>query len=649
VSTTLEDIRVNLPCRLLLLLSSMQLRVASLVIKRYKWSMSLRKLLGTLHGLSMNLADSRTFRVMTGVFGALTLVMVWVALSAHGQGHKRMSLPQDWSHHHLVFTPPSSIAQAWKLQREPRFWHQVLSRNASARQDDHDAGLVGRRGNHGNGRRNLEHTDWGMSLLAGGKAGAGVYPAKFTFDINATPDCINDYVAFTTSLAGSSSQPSIIAFDELYSTQGSSGGLCNQNGPSVKWAYKTGTGTVVTSPVLAADGSKVAYVETAAGGATLHILKWKPGATATVQGTLNAPATPDTTLTAGQAWNTTNCPTANSCVVNIAFSGAIPDTNSSPFYNYATDELYVGDDSGNVHKFIGVFNGTPAEAGAPWPVATGNKNTLGSPVFDSVTSNVFVGDSGGFLYSISSTGTVIASNRVAFRSGFVDGPIVDSSAAMVYIFGSANTNSVSTSAAVWQFSTGFAAGSSGSSTTLGSGIPAAGATFFGGAFDNIYFTSANSASPTGNLYVCGNPGGNATLYRIPITANVIGAANAMATAMSTASTTCSPVTEILNGSTDWIFVSVQSSPNVLPAIGCPLLGGGCIMSFNVTAGTTPTATAARAAASGGTSGIVIDNVSASTQASSLYFTYLSNGIIGSACNGVIGVGCAIKLTQSGLQ
>jgi hypothetical protein len=46
---------------------------------------------------------------------------------------------------------------------------------------------------------------------------------------------------------------------------------------------------------------------------------------------------------------------------------------------------------------------------------------------------------------------------------------------------------------------------------------------------------------------------------------------------------------------------------------------------------------------------VVDNVSASAQASSLYFTYLSNSAIGAACNGVSGIGCAVKLTQSGLQ
>ena len=54
--------------------------------------------------------------------------------------------------------------------------------------------------------------------------------------------------------------------------------------------------------------------------------------------------------------------------------------------------------------------------------------------------------------------------------------------------------------------------------------------FLSGAFDNIYFTSEDSCgdsgcTPTGNLYVGGNTVGPATLYQIPITANVMGAAN----------------------------------------------------------------------------------------------------------------------------
>jgi len=53
------------------------------------------------------------------------------------------------------------------------------------------------------------HRDWAfsMSSLATGTATTGsatTYPAKFGFDANAAPDCVNDYVAFNTSLPGAS-------------------------------------------------------------------------------------------------------------------------------------------------------------------------------------------------------------------------------------------------------------------------------------------------------------------------------------------------------------------------------------------------------------------------------------------------------------
>jgi hypothetical protein len=48
---------------------------------------------------------------------------------------------------------------------------------------------------------------------------------------------------------------------------------------------------------------------------------------------------------------------------------------------------------------------------------------------------------------------------------------------------------------------------------------------------------------------------------------------------------------------------------------------------------------------GGTSGIIVDNVSSSTQASSIYFSTLNNQGCSTGGNGR----CATKLTQSGLQ
>jgi len=110
---------------------------------------------------------------------------------------------------------------------------------------------------------NTIHRDWGTSLQNGGTVGAEMFPAKFTFDVNAVPDCTNDYLIFNTGLVASNTKPSIVAYDQLYSTQGSVGGLCNRNGPALMWSYNTNpagdtTGKSLTSPVLSQDGTKVA-------------------------------------------------------------------------------------------------------------------------------------------------------------------------------------------------------------------------------------------------------------------------------------------------------------------------------------------------------------------------------------------------------
>jgi len=71
-------------------------------------------------------------------------------------------------------------------------------------------------------------------------------------------------------------------------------------------------------------------------------------------------------------------------MVTLAFSGSHNDTFSAPYYSYGSDEVYVGDDSGNLHEFTGVFAGTPAEAGSPWPVNLSASSKLSSPVYDGI-------------------------------------------------------------------------------------------------------------------------------------------------------------------------------------------------------------------------------------------------------------------------
>jgi len=232
-------------------------------------------------------------------------------------------------------------------------------------------------------------------------------------------------VVYNTSLNGSSSQATIVAFDNLYTS-------CTGGTPLTYWAYNTGTtGAVVTSPVLSFDGSQVAFIQNTAGAATLVVLRWKAGT-----GTLAAPVAPTvggcTALTAP-------------CQTNVIFSTANSDTTptdsfSSPFYDYAHDVLYVGDDLGFLHKFTGVFLGTPTEVVATGPASLWPANlTLGfghlsSPVYVDSFDEVLVTASDGDLYAVDSTGGVgdNAIDPKLASPGFDDGPLVGALADLLF-------------------------------------------------------------------------------------------------------------------------------------------------------------------------------------------------------------------------
>src|SRR5258705_347911 len=77
-----------------------------------------------------------------------------------------------------------------------------------------------------------------------------------------------------------------------------------------------------------------------------------------------------------------------------------------------------------------------------------------------------------------------------------------------------------------------------------------------GAFDNAYWQST-PASPTGFLYVCGSLSPTAsqrpTLWRIPITANVMGAAAIGPKLVQTPTGECSPMTEVVKNGNEYLF------------------------------------------------------------------------------------------------
>jgi hypothetical protein len=368
-----------------------------------------------------------------------------------------------------------------------------------------------------------------------------------------------DFVIYNTNLAGSASQGSVVAVTNLYAG-------CGGQVPANFWSYNTG-GQVNTSPITSLDGTQVAFTQTSGGSASMVLLKWLK-----FDGRPDNPAT-DLTSVSASSYPTCTVP----CMTS--FSLGANDTSSSVFYDFGSDTAFVGDDSGKVHQFSGVFKGTPAEVTSGWPVSVGS-SALTSTVHDASSGNTFVADKGGFVYRVDSGGGVTKSAQLDFSTGgFTDPPMIDSTIGQAYVF-SSKDGAASTTAGVFQLSTSFTAGGTGPEVTIGAATTG-GTPVFDGTFDHTYVFSANSS---GNLYACGNPGGAPTLYQIPIAAGVMGAPLAGPIVSTTTTTTCSPVTDVYNATVtgaglpqEWTFMSVH-------AAGSPTAcnGHSCAMSFKVT-------------------------------------------------------------------
>jgi hypothetical protein len=522
------------------------------------------------------LSTARLAAVLLAWFGVA--MVLWGQQSSGSQ--PPISLATDWSHHHLIYSQPSRIDPSTTFGQDPRYWQQWLRRNGPPA-PNHDLAanpflkdefLDDTSANSSNSPQRF-HRDWSMSLGPGATVGAGQFPAKFSFSVT-TANCANaaqpDFVVFNTSAPGSSSQATVVAFDNLYSG-------CTGIVPQTYWAYNTG-GTVVTSVTLSYDGSQIAFVQSSAGRAQLVLLKWQASTTAT--------STSPGTITVATASQYPNC--GAPCMTTLTFSGGANDTNSSTFLDYPDDTLYVGDDNGILHKFTPVFTtGAPAEVTTSgWPVTLAPGLMLSGPVYDQGSGKVFVGSaystSGSQLFAVlAATGAVTGtSSGLGKGVGLVSGPIVDSTAGQVYVFigndGTTACYPTNPCSAVYQFPTSF---------TSGTGIKAtagAGGSFplYLGDFDNAYYSSANA---TGSLYVCGGgfPPPGPTVFRIPVTSGTMSTSSVAGPAMGLSNTACSPLTEVYNpaaGGTDRIFTGV---PNGSDAAACS--SGGCINDFIVTA------------------------------------------------------------------
>lgn len=508
--------------------------------------------------------------------GLLALVASGWFLTGQAASPEHQGYPTDWSHHHVVFSQPANSRTAARIARDPRYWQQFARRNVPRiLSEDGYAPLgvrsfAGRKG--GSTTRTTGHRDWSENMGSGASVGVDNYPAKYTFQTT-TANCGSavapDFVVFNTGLMGSSTQASIIAYDNLYSG-------CTGTVPQTYWAYNT-QGKVLTSPAISLDGTQVAFVESIGQG-ILVLLKWKAGT-----GTISAPVTP--TLVASSSYRTCTAPCMTQITLRSGSGTATDDTTSSVFPDYSNDTLYVGGALGWLHKITGAFLGlNPKEVttgGFPVQVNPSNPTTLSSPVFDG--TSVFVGDYGGYFYRVDpTTGAVVRSAQLDHGTGLVAGPYVDTTANLVYVFASSDgtTNCVGSTpcSAVNVLSTNFAANATGTEVTVGSaGTALTPNALYNGDFDSTY---QNSVNATGNLYVCGNTGGPPVLYQVPITNGVPGTAVA-GPVLANTTTGCSTITDVYNPNagpaTEWIFASVQTG-----GLGSSCASQGCIFGFKNT-------------------------------------------------------------------
>ena len=561
---------------------------------------------------------------------------------------------EDWSHHYLIFSAPNSDnLQRLNFLNNPRYVLQQLKRNHSL------TGQAGAPSKNDGGLQDSSviqkapppHRDWAFSL-GGGSVAQNMYPAKYTFNINGTPSCTTDYAAYGLNVAGSASQANLVALNQLYSGSGSP--FCGRSAPAVYWAYnvttKTG-GKITTSPSLSLDGNEVIFVESStSNGSVLHILRWNSAD----GGTVSAPKTPTQSQTSFGA-----CTGTSSCLVNIALGTGAANTTtySSPFYDYSDDTVYVGDDAGVLYRVKPVLGaGTPVVT--TLPVSAGN--ALSGPVYDFTSGNIFVGGSTNLWAVRASTFTLQThpSLQVGDSSCDTDNnilfdiPIVDSTNGWVYEWATTGTDDTHT--VVVQAHTSGTNSPSGTSWTaavtanVGEGDTSCDSTFtfptWTPTFDNAY---SNGTVTSGHMWVCGRTTSSSApeLWEIPTSGSggMLGTPAAISGAiLATLHAQCSPMTEIFNSnnSTDYLYLGEGfTGTGSFGRLYGFTLGSGTATPISGSPITYPTA-------NGGTSGIVIDNISNVAQASSIYFTTLATST--TVC-GSPAAYCAVKLTQSGLQ
>ena len=452
--------------------------------------------------------------------------------------------------------------------------------------------------------------------------GGQTYPAKFVFNPTAPPSCTNDFVVIGLPVASGSNQANILGLNNLY-TAAAGNGYCSGTGPTVIFAYASGSGEVPASVVISQSGQQIAYIENLAGSSYFHVL------------TIGTTGSNGTSATVAAVPGTNNNAVDNRVLLSPDGGTTNQGSTNSPWVVYtmndANDVAYVttystsGAGSGYLYKISNVFNGSAT----PTIVWSAPINAIPStPVYDSISNKIFFTDGNGridYLIDSGSSPSVVYGTVVASGSTSENPVIVDSTHQMVY----ASFNSNGTHAVVVQAPTSLA-------STVSVPVGTKTATYtgpYGPDFNNAWFTG----SGTPLMYVAGTGTGTLpTLYSVGFNGSgIMNSSATSSTALATGAADSSPVTEFYNSvlNKDFLFVGVTNHCIATAQGGA----AGCVMSLDITGGfPTVNANTTSLAATGGTSGIIVDNNSSVSQASSIYYATKTGSTL-------------VKATQSALK
>ena len=555
-----------------------------------------------------------------------------------------MPLMHDWSNRHVIYTVGYTDEQADRMAKDPRAYASFLAHGMVHR---HHEPTQPR--DHVSKHETLKR-DWSVSLGTGFlQASYAVYPAKYTFDVNAPASCANDFVVFpvmptstgssrakvvgtftadpsggqgtsititptgsspmtltltagtsnsgatfavsgtnntstdaanlaaavnrnlssigldeisavassgsvtvyaltagtvvtlslsndlsnfswgTVTAGANGSQANIVGLNNLYAGSGSP--LCaGYTYPTFTFSYAAGVGSVSTSPVLSLDGRKIAFVEndSAEGlGAILHLLTLGTGTeygSCTNNGTAAPTCATEAVIPGGTAGSN-----AADYMLPLALAGGLSsptyDADSSPFVDYTTDVLYVGDGSGNLYSVSPVFgNGTPALRSG-FPVLIPGGGSLESPVVDvGNTGNIFIIGNVTSLYNVTSGGVVEGSISLGYGEVIRDdGPVLDSTNGVGYAVADCDGTQSAIGSLVQFAITATGAPEMLATVNLGASSCAA-EPMFNATPDNNYFTkgiSSSSPGDNGELLAAYRGSSDGDLVQLQFTSGII--------------------------------------------------------------------------------------------------------------------------------